>query len=55
MEWGISELYTCCVDLGNLHTTLSLPSQLLGARGVGGVIMKLTVEDYEVFINCEVL
>lgn len=46
---GISELYTCCVDLGNLHTALSLPSQFLG------VIRKLTVEDYEVFINCEVL
>lgn len=38
-----------CVDLGNLQATLSLPSQLLG------VVMKPTVEDYEGFINCEVL
>lgn len=38
-----------CVDLGSLHATLSPTSQLLR------VAMKLTVGDYGVFMNCEVL
>lgn len=46
---GPSELCTCCVDLGSLHATLGLPSQLLRAA------MKLTDEDCEVFMNFEVL